>query len=233
MIDTLLFMCLCLYAIDLSVRKLKSRAAILILSFLALLLFFVLYDRRRQERMKRKRLNMIRTKLLREKLWSYDDGAIKSHIENKDAVIIRNPNPQRWELFSALCVHPATLVYLGNDPMVRETANRFDPNIEVIDAEELLQKCGIECTEEEAQKHLAERLTSQESRRSVKAVIHAKWNRYFLLGILLLVVSFFTKYKIYYRMLASFCLFLTVAKGFFQIQKETNYFRFFLDNMDM
>ncbi len=229
--DLILFTVLTICALSMLFRGTANGKAILILSALAVLIVLLLLDRITLKRKERNELIQVCKDTRIEKLLLMSDERIEEFTGER-TVMIRESHPDKAQILHAFISHPTYLICLGNENLARELIRCYAPQTTLLTVEEEIERIGIECSMEEAKGRMQSRDTCIRRHVDVRQLFQNGWNRYLVLGLLLLVLSVFTSHKIYYRLLASVSLILSVFQGVLRLRKRSNIFRFFLDNME-
>lgn len=229
--DLILFTTLTICALSMLFRGTANGKAILILSALAVLIVLLLLDRITHKRKERNELTHVCKEIRTEKLLLMSDERIEE-LTGERTVMIRESYPEKAQILHALIRHPKYLICLGNEEIARELIRCYALQTTLLTVEEAIERTGIECSMEEAKGRMQSRDTRIRRHVDVRQLFQNGWNRYLVLGLLLLVLSVFTSHKIYYRLLASVSLILSVFQGVLRLRKRSNIFRFFLDNME-
>ena len=230
--DLMLFAALIISSIAVLTKQFSRRRAIMILAVFGVVLLIVLLDRVSERRKSKQKRQLIRNQILLEKLYLLKNEEIAKALGTERIKIIRSEKPGKWELLQAIAGQPEYLICQKKDRRIMDSAARFAPQTKVVSQWELIEVMNIECLEEEVSQRLSDDRKEKPKHDLKRWIQSVRWNRYLTLGILLLVLSFVTKYKIYYRVLASVCMIISTIRGLFNHQKSMNNLRFFLDIID-
>ena len=232
LLDAVLFGALLSSSVLLLLRRSVHRRAAWIVLTAAIVLLLLLIERKMEAVRQRKEREQIAQTIRTEKLLLMRDTDIERAIGERSFIWIRSQKPEPHEILQAIAKHPKALICMGNCKTAKTLLAAYAPQTRLIGEEELVRLIRPDVTEKEIvmrQKKPRDRRFSKDRLRRLQ---HVPFNRYLLLGTLLLVLSFLSKHKIYYRTISSICLFFALCKGLFEREKVAKKFRFFLDNMD-
>ncbi len=230
--DLLLFSILLTASVYLTIRKGSHKIAILFLTLSVSLMIGVIMDRVKCQKQRRTLTERVRKQILTEKLLIMSDSDLKAAFHVKSLKFIRKFQVDQAELISTIAAKPELLICMDACPETKQYIDHYSPSTKFLDAQKAVARLGIVCTEEEVQTRLNNPQNNLKFKHINRALFQLRPNRFFVLGMLLLVLSFLTDHKIYYRLLSTACLIFSVFRGFFDSHKIRNIFRLFLDNMD-
>lgn len=232
-LDMLIFIVLILLAVSVLIGRNAHHPAIMILLTAALLLVGVLINRRKEQKRKAEERLSIERDILTEKLFLLSDESLSNMLKEPNMIFIRRFRPDEGEVLSAIAKQPNLLICAVKDSKTEDLIRRQSPKTQLYDLIEAAAKAGILCTPMEIETRRNETQNTRKKALKSRLWTISGWNRYLMLGMLLLVLSFVTSHKIYYRLLSSACMIFMTIRLISDTQKKRNIFRFFLDNRDM
>ena len=146
---------------------------------------------------KRKRAEKAMRQKEIDRLFLMSDESLSKRIGAERFMLVRRQNPDRIEILETIRKGADGIGLLTKNPALTDMIHQYAPQMPVYDAEEILHmiKPGYE-------HHPRERSG-------------LRINKYLLLGVLFLIISFVLRYKIYYRIISCLCLFFASISGAF------------------
>lgn len=231
-IDIVVFMCLAVLTISLFLMGNTNRVKITVLLSFAVFLLTVFAEYTRSRILKKKRYQQVRNEILIEKVLLLSNKELGKYLHVSKFQFIRKKAPEQSEILYALHMHPTLLICMKRTENIERLVKYYEPQVRIVTVRELAESLPFTCSEDEIKQRVDNIDFAHKTANRSRNVLRVTWNRYFLLGTLLLVLSFLFRHKIYYRFLASISLFLSVIKGVFDNKSiRTNCFSF-LDIMD-
>ena len=211
--------------------KSRSRAVIILIFSMIILITVLIEDLKKKKDVAVKK-QQAKEEILIERATLMADTEIASRIQENSFAFIRKENPDKYEIIQAVISQPMYLICIKESSLLHEILDRYASHTKLITALELSEIMGVPCTNEDIEQRINGSFSVRIDSKRLMNAIFARWNRYVLLGILLLVLSFFTKHKIYYRLLASICLIFAVFRGVFGRNVIGLFSASFLDKLD-
>ena len=201
-------------------------------SFLSILLSTALFEVRKSRAEAGKERERIRQELITEKILLMSDREVSDSLKDESFYFLRRQNPDRYELIHALGRKPKYLITVSKLQIPYSRLHTYSPKTTVLTALKFADLIHVSCTQTEIENRAEEKETYRFDRSRFRQLFSVRWNRYYVLGTLLLVMSFIVKHKIYYRTIASISLFLALIQGIFRSRALRNNSFSFLDKFD-
>ncbi len=230
-LDLAVFGALLAASAALLVSKPRNRTGLFLLILGACIPLLLILERRKAVRAEREERIRTENELRLEKILLMPDAEIAAALGETRIAWLRTERPGKMEILDAVRRRPRILICPGNTSEAETLLRRCAPEIRLIGRDELLRTVAPPCSGEEIEARRTEKRQARKTDRTW-LIRSLPVNRYLWLGTLLLVLSFVSGYKIYYRAISSICLIFAVIRGVFDHQKVEKIFRFFLDNMD-
>lgn len=213
LMDTFLFSVLLSLPLMLFLRRKAGRPVLIVTSaalIAAVFLLRILIRRRRR----REEIAAKERKLQTERIVLMSDAEIGSILGEKHFRLIRTQTPQPYDLLDAVRTGAKTIGLLAPCREGKETLFRHADRIHLIEYPELIEKLYPDASQDTGRNRPFSRI---------------RVNKYFLLGCVLFCLSFFLRYKIYYRLISCVCLIISPFAGILDRKAGRNYLRIFLD----
>ena len=230
--DSVVFILLSALATSVLFRKSRYHSLIAVLFALFLSLLTVLIESRKRKRNRRMRIDKAKTEIRKEALLLLTDAEIKEITGFEDLVFIRKEQPETAEILSALSVKPKHLLCTDPNGRISFLVQRYSPETQIHAVQSLAETYLPEPSDGEAEERIRDASNARRSSVRNTTFRRVPFGRYFLLGTLLLVLSFVTDHKIYYRLLSAICMSLSVIHRFFDANGTRIFSVSFLDNID-
>lgn len=194
-LDAVLFSLLLL----LPLQSLRKRPPLYIAAFCAVLTAVLLIRKAAEARKRMRERAREEERSAVERLLLSDDVTLKEAAGDPGFVLIRRLSPDIADVACAVLQGATSLGLLAISPQVRAFLDRNAPDCAVFDRTALLSLFDPGAK------------PAQKPRRRIASGVPI--NKYAALGCLLLIASFWVRYKIYYRLAAGLCLFLYTLSG--------------------
>ena len=152
-----------------------------------------------------------------ERILLLDDSALGQAMGEEGFILIRKLEPDKCDVLNAIRNGAGAVGLLQKERDSIELIEKYAPQTRIIDVDGM-----ISCLYEN---------NAPASKRAVPALLFSvkDFNKYFVTGCILLTISFFAGYKIYYRVLSGICFVIAVVTGFFDRRNMRKILRIFLD----
>ena len=157
------------------------------------------------------------TERMTDQILLLDDTAIAEMTGEKAFCLIRRMKPDRYDILNAIRRGADAIGLLSDDREARQLVERYAPGTKIYNIQMLCSHIFGSDGE----------LVKEKDRRTFFGT--RLFNKYFQLGCLLLVISMFARYKIYYRLFSGLCMILAALTGFFPNSFLRKNLRIFLD----
>lgn len=198
-IDSMLFSLLLYGALQgLFGSKKRVLKGLLLLGILSAVFLTAAY-RERQRKAAEKKAK--RKKELLEKALLLSDAELSDLLHTERFVLIRKADPDMFDITDAIRNGPSAIGIAQMNPQTKELIEKYRPEIRVIDFDTVIETLFPE-----------ESVTANENVSEPKIGI----NKYLLLGLILLGLSFILRYKLYFRILSYVCMTLAMLSAVFR-----------------
>ena len=215
-IDSFLFSFLAVLPLLSFFGTLKRLSAVLLVSgvFIAVLLFRMkgeqyLHIKKKRERAEEEYL---------ERLLLMDDKTIGASLNREDFVFIRKADPDMFDILDAVRKGADAVGTIRLSKTAANLLSKYAPEISVIGLGEMIDAVFPDVS---YRRHKYKKAFPSILMRSGK---------YWLLGVVLFVLSFVLRHKIYFRILSSASMIIALVLGIFNVPNRWKNLRIFLDN---
>lgn len=156
-----------------------------------------------------------------EQILLMDDAVLKEAIGENDFFLIRKLRPDKCDVLDAIRSGAKSIGLLVKDQAFTRILSKYAPERKVIDVD-MIMDCVFGRKGKENKEVKPNRILC--------AIRSA--NKYFLLGCVLLFLSFIAGYKIYFRLISALCMILAVMTGLFRNSFLWKNLRIFLDKKE-
>ncbi|MDO4542917.1 MAG: hypothetical protein Q4C01_00070 [Clostridia bacterium] len=182
--------------------KSTNRLAVAILLGIALCIVLQLIANARLKRFIARESLSIKNEIRRERLLIMPYDELRALI-GEDKALIQKAEPITPNDLLETIKSPATVCYATADytPQAKTLAQRLNPSLKLLD---VCEAVDIQISDSELSHYIKSKMLLKKQQRRIGARLSAigTW-KFLLLGALITTLSFFTRYAVYYRLLAS------------------------------